>query len=331
MKLAPSAAVAAIAVRTLAVWLGAITVLNAVTGLRGFDENLWWIDLRFLPQPMASVLLVASGALLVAWGVRPSAQPLRRNALMTALALLALAAVSNIAGFYAAWSGGAIAPGVPVPFSVVVLLLLTAVAWYALHLSPPSPVRIRSVIVVLATSTLVLVGFPIAQFFFFGTTAYTASADAIVVPGAKVHAGGVPSLSLSDRMETAIGLYEQGRASILIVSGAIEPSGEDETAVMRQMAEQAGVPPEAIIEDPHGVNTQATVDDSLVLLEERGLDRVIVVSHFYHLPRIELTYQQAGTDAVTVPSKNSPIPQLPMIMAREVPAFWAYYLRGLAG
>lgn len=318
-----------LAVRTLAAWLGVITVVNSISGLRGFDENLWWIDLRALPEPVAFALLVASGVLLAAWGLKPASSTWRRRALGAALVLLSLAALSNCVGFYSAWSDGTISPAVPVPFSLFVLLALGLIAWVASR--PASPPLSRSVaaMVVLASSALVVVGFPIAQLLFFGTTTYTASADAIVVPGAKVHAGGVPSLSLSDRMGTAIDLYERGRAGILIVSGALEPSGEDETAVMRHMAEEAGVPSDAIIEDPHGVNTQATVGGSLQILRDRGLDRLIVVSHFYHLPRIELAYQQAGIDVVTVPSKNSPIPQLPMIVAREVPAFWAYYLRGL--
>jgi uncharacterized SAM-binding protein YcdF (DUF218 family) len=55
---------------------------------------------------------------------------------------------------------------------------------------------------------------------------------------------------------------------------------------------------------------------------------VLVVSHFYHLPRIKLAYERAGLEVYTVPAAQSAIvPQTPANVAREVPALWVYYLR----
>ena len=56
----------------------------------------------------------------------------------------------------------------------------------------------------------------------------------------------------------------------------------------------------------------------------------LVVSHFYHLPRIKLAYQRDGWDVYTVPAKESYLlRQMPYNMAREVAALWVYYLRPL--
>jgi hypothetical protein len=55
---------------------------------------------------------------------------------------------------------------------------------------------------------------------------------------------------------------------------------------------------------------------------------VLAVSHFYHLPRIKLAYQRAGLDVCTVPARQGRwLSQIPYNMAREVAAFWVYYVR----
>ena len=54
------------------------------------------------------------------------------------------------------------------------------------------------------------------------------------------------------------------------------------------------------------------------------------MSNFYHLPRLKLAYQRAGLEAYTVPAwKGAWITETPYLMAREVPAFWLYYLRAI--
>ena len=48
----------------------------------------------------------------------------------------------------------------------------------------------------------------------------------------------------------------------------------------------------------------------------------------YHLPRIKLAYAAAGVDVWTVPARTLD-PQTKAIIAREIPAFWLYYLRAV--
>jgi len=79
------------------------------------------------------------------------------------------------------------------------------------------------------------------------------------------------------------------------------------------------------------LNTQATVRNSKPILRNLNASRILVVSHFYHLPRIKLAYQRAGLDVYTVPAKESYLlRQMPYNMAREVAALWVYYARPLA-
>ena len=56
--------------------------------------------------------------------------------------------------------------------------------------------------------------------------------------------------------------------------------------------------------------------------------RLIAVSQAYHLPRIQLAFAAAGIDVLTVPAIDPvPISEMPLLVAREVPAFWSYFLR----
>ena len=49
------------------------------------------------------------------------------------------------------------------------------------------------------------------------------------------------------------------------------------------------------------------------------------------LPRIKLAYARAGLDVWTVPADVTLVPGTARLVAREIPAFWLYYLRAVAG
>jgi uncharacterized SAM-binding protein YcdF (DUF218 family) len=184
------------------------------------------------------------------------------------------------------------------------------------------------VLAVAAAAGLCAVGFPLVQMLCFGKTDYARPADAIVVLGARVYADGRLSDALADRVRTACRLYREGFAHKLVLSGGPGDGATTEPQAMKRMAIEAGVKPEDILLDEQGVNTQATVRNTKALFAQSGARRVLVVSHFYHLPRIKLAYQREGWNVFTVPAKESYLlRQMPYNMAREVAAFWAYYLR----
>jgi uncharacterized SAM-binding protein YcdF (DUF218 family) len=115
------------------------------------------------------------------------------------------------------------------------------------------------------------------------------------------------------------------------MSGAVGVSGVDETVAMQKMAVQLGVPAAAILRDNQGVNTDATVADTVPMFASLRTERVLAVSQFWHLPRIKLAYRAAGWDVQTVPAGFSQVIwQTPYLMAREVPAFWQYWARSIA-
>ena len=319
------------ALRGVALFFGLFSLLNLVGELRtpGFDQNIWWLDLRPLPTAPTAAVLALAGLLLVWWSLRPVAGASRRAVTAVTAGVLGVVAVRNGVTFYHAWHLGQIRPWMPLPLSFVFAAALLAIAWTAAGRAPASrglPTWLR------VTAALLLCGllFPLAQQVFFGKTAYVRHVQTTVVLGAEVHRDGHASVSLRDRVRTAAQLYQAGLTQRLLMSGA-RGRGEpvNETAVMRALAIGFGVPAAAIDVDLRGVNTEASARDTVTMLRAAGQRRVAVVSDFFHLPRVKLAYQRFGLDVTTVPSRAHRIPQTTRLVLREIPAFWVYYLHAV--
>lgn len=318
--------------RGLALFFGFFSVLNVLGdwAVAGFDANLWWIDLRLVPDVLTQPLLLLSGVCLIAFGLRPPRSKWRRALTAAIASCLALGALTNCTQFYLLFARGAISPLIPVPLS---LFLAAAFVHIALQTGRPSARELstKSLGPALAIGVSCAVIFPFAQMLCFGKTDYQRPADVAVVLGARVYADGSPSDALADRVRTGCQLYRDGLTKRLLFSGGPGDGAVHETECMRRMAIRLGVKPEDILTDRAGLNTQATVNNTAPLFGRWHASRILVVSHFYHLPRIKLAYHRAGWEVYTVPAKESYLlRQIPYNMAREVAALWVYYFRPLA-
>ena len=317
--------------RSIAFFIGAFSLLNILGELRfpGFDANHWWIDFRPIPTAVSRVFLTVASLFLIAWSMRPRMSARRRKVTLVLVGLLLANALRNTAGFYILLARRTITAGCPVAFSLLVgialLVVLIGVRTTLARLRIPPSLSAKLVLAVTLLASLV--GFPLAQMFCFGKTDYRRPADAIVVFGARVYADGRCSDALADRVRTASRLYLDGLADRLILSGGPGDGQIHETQAMHAMAVQLGVPPDSIVLDKRGLNTQATVKNTCDVFDNLGIDRVLAVSHFYHLPRIKMTYQRRRWEVYTVPAKETyTLTQMPLYILREVPALWAYYL-----
>jgi vancomycin permeability regulator SanA len=326
----------AVALRGLALFLGAFTIVGLVGELRGrtSDVSLWWIDLRDIPGVLRIALLASFAGLLVTWAIRARPGMKLRRVTAVACAVFALLAIRDTARFMAISGSGLVHTTLPVPFSLFVAVFLGVMAIGTLRSPTFDGDRpIRTGLAILASVVAWGLVFPLAQMFFFGTTDYRRPADAAVIFGARVYASGVPSPLLADRIRTGVELYRAGLVPTLVMSGGDGADGFNEAIVMRDEAIAAGVRPEAILVDPAGVTTEATVANSVALLWDYGVPpSLIAVSQAYHLPRVQLSFATAGIDILTVPAADpEPIGEMPLLVAREVPAFWVYYLRVCLG
>jgi len=269
----------------------AIMLVFGLLSLTG-GETLWWIDVRPLPQWLVAI----PGAILLLHALTGR---LSRAASLTAL-LLAAVAASNTARYYTLPS----VPPVPLSLPVAVLLALAAI-----------PGRPRFT---LATAALLLLLFPLAHVYTFGRTSYARAADWIVVPGARCYADGTPSQTLKERVRTGCRLWREGYAQKLFLSGGPGDGATHETDAMRALALEEGVPAGEIVVDREGVSTLATI-------RHAPPGRLLVVSHFYHLPRVKLLARREGREAYTVPAdEEREIRGTPRFVAREIAAFWWY-------
>jgi len=332
--------------RGFALFLGGFSLLNLFGNLRvpGFDANLWWIDLRALPAWLGNTLLLISALCIISFGIRPQQSAARRLLTITCLSVLGLVAALNAIEFYVLWIRGLIGPAIPVPFSAFVCAALVSILFARIAAgSETSRSNVHSpnacaaqketakkLLPVFAVCAACVAIFPFAQMLFFGKTDYRRPADIAVVLGARVYADGRPSDALADRVRTACNLYRDGTVKKLLFSGGPGDGSIHETEGMKRMAIQLGVNPADILLDAQGINTQATVKNTEAIFQQMHASKVLVVSHFYHLPRIKLAYHREGWEVFTVPAKESYLlRQLPYNIAREAAALWVYYFRPL--
>ena len=115
-----------------------------------------------------------------------------------------------------------------------------------------------------------------------------------LVLGAEVYADGVPSKFLQARLDLAVELYRRGLVERLLVSGDGRSVFYDETGGMRAYLLEHDVEESALVVDPGGLDTY---DSCLRARDVFGVERLVVVSQSYHLPRALAICRALGLDA----------------------------------
>ncbi len=147
--------------------------------------------------------------------------------------------------------------------------------------------------------------------------------DCILVPGCQVRDDGSPSHMLQDRVERGIELYQAGIAPKLLMSGDHGRTDYNEVAVMKQLAEQAGVPSSDVFMDHAGFSTYESLYRARDVF---GAKKIVIVTQTYHLYRALYIAKHLGLDAVGVAADQRTYVGQSMRDRREVLArnkdFW---------
>ena len=153
--------------------------------------------------------------------------------------------------------------------------------------------------------------------------------DAIVVLGAAQY-NGRPSPVLRARLDHALGLYREGLAPLIVVTGGVGVGDTtSEAMVGRRYLVGQHVPAEAVRAEAIGRTTTASMDAVAAWLRERKTRRVILVSDPFHMFRLRLEARRTGLEAHTSPTESSPISENPVLELRylfaegfKIPIAW---------
>ncbi len=119
----------------------------------------------------------------------------------------------------------------------------------------------------------------------------------VLVYGAGLTRGPLPSPILAERLDAALALYRAGKVQKLLVSGDNSDRFHDETAAMRRYAIERGVPAEDVLGDDAGVSTY---DSTIRARDVFGVRRALLVTQKFHLPRALYIANGSGIDAYGV-------------------------------
>ena len=145
-------------------------------------------------------------------------------------------------------------------------------------------------------------------------------ADAIVVLGAAQY-NGRPSPVFRARLDHALQLYREGLAPRILVTGGVgRGDTTSEAMVARRYLLNRRVPPEAIVAQPQGRSTQASMTAVAEWLASAHLKRAILVSDPFHMFRLRLEARRTGLEAYTSPTESSPISDNPVLELRYLAA-----------
>jgi uncharacterized SAM-binding protein YcdF (DUF218 family) len=136
-------------------------------------------------------------------------------------------------------------------------------------------------------------------------------AEAIVLLGGATRSRAYPRVNPDlnehgDRITYTAQLYKKDKAPIIIISGGRSEwmgSGNPEANDISQMLQKDyGIPAAAIIEDPTSLNTYENAVNVQKIMQERKINKVLLVTSAFHMPRSVRIFRKLKMDVIPAPS-----------------------------
>jgi len=152
------------------------------------------------------------------------------------------------------------------------------------------------------------------------------SSDAIVVLGSAQY-NGVPSSIFAARLEHAVRLYDAGVAPVIVTVGG-KATGDQftEAEAGREYLANAGVPDDALLAVPEGVDTLESMRAVAAAFDERGWHSAVLVTDPWHAMRAGRMAQDSGIEAESSPTRQGPAVQTRATQFRYILRETAAYL-----
>ena len=205
-------------------------------------------------------------------------------------------------------------PQVFYPFSIALWLLMAAVALFVVRYR-------RAAVISFSLATLVLTVFSSPL-----SLALYRQHERIYLPvpiaqspivGAIVVLGGDIGLPLTPRISSQIGgnralhafrLFTARKSKLIIISGGnVFPQGgvEPEAYYTSELLKEWGIPSEAVLIEGRSRNTHENAIETKKLLKARQIDKILLITSAFHMPRALATFRTVGIDAIPSPSSYS--------------------------
>jgi uncharacterized SAM-binding protein YcdF (DUF218 family) len=135
----------------------------------------------------------------------------------------------------------------------------------------------------------------------------TRPSEAIVVLGAAQF-NGRPSSVFKARLDHTADLYRRRVAPLVVVTGGKQTGDQfTEATSGANYLHGKGVPDAAILRETTSRTSWESLSAAARVLRDRGEKKVVLVSDPFHALRIRSIANELGLDAVTSPTRNSPI------------------------
>jgi uncharacterized SAM-binding protein YcdF (DUF218 family) len=152
------------------------------------------------------------------------------------------------------------------------------------------------------------------------------SSDAIVVLGSAQY-NGVPSSIFEARLEHARKLFEDGVAPVIVTVGGRADGDEfTEAEAGRDYLAATGVPGEALLAVPEGVDTLESIRAVARAFTENGWASAVLVTDPWHAMRAERMADDEGLEAASSPTRQGPAVQTRATQFRYILRETAAYL-----
>ncbi len=156
--------------------------------------------------------------------------------------------------------------------------------------------------------------------------------QAIIVLGAQVKPDGSPSIQLSWRLDAAAEAYRKHPVPIVVCGGKGKDEPYPEADAMEAYLAAGGTDRADVLKDPDSFNTRENLINAKKLLEagNKNIQRVLIVTSDYHVPRAMALAEDLGFDAIGLGSPCKPEFWLKN-HAREALAWVKYWLQKYLG
>ncbi|MPM16530.1 ElyC/SanA/YdcF family protein [Clostridium sp. C8] len=118
--------------------------------------------------------------------------------------------------------------------------------------------------------------------------------NAIIVLGAGVRSDGTPSDILADRLESSVEAYNLGLGNTFVLSGDHGREDYNEVGAMKRYILKSDIDEKVIFMDHAGFSTYDTMYRAKEIFK---VDKAIIVTNEYHLPRALYIARKMGIDA----------------------------------